>query len=160
MALSYILSNSFGRSAAVFEYHVVNRFRKYQKYPYSCHGVCQKKILPKLWLFSKPASPQNICLSFQGDVKLNHFGIYKTTSEPGLTLTGVIKNKRSYQTLGKKTDHQSVSYALGIVYYKSCPISAYTALPTPLRPSKSLIAGAIVSDLAQGTRFSMPDNFF
>ena len=67
-------------------------------------------------------SPQNILLSFQGEVKLSDFGISKATSEPSLTQAGVIKGKLSYlspeQALGKEADHQSDIYSLGIVFYE------------------------------------------
>ncbi|MBN1932233.1 MAG: serine/threonine protein kinase [Desulfobacterales bacterium] len=67
-------------------------------------------------------SPQNILISFQGEVKISDFGISKARSEPSMTKAGVIKGKLSYlspeQALGQAADHQSDLYALGIVFYE------------------------------------------
>jgi serine/threonine protein kinase len=55
-------------------------------------------------------------------VKISDFGISKTSSEPSLTHSGVIKGKLAYlspeQALGQPVDHQADLYALGIVFYE------------------------------------------
>jgi len=67
-------------------------------------------------------SPQNILVSFQGEVKISDFGISKSRSEPSLTRTGMIKGKLSYlapeQALGQTVDHQTDIFAFGIVFYE------------------------------------------
>ena len=76
-----------------------------------------------LHIVHRDISPQNILISFQGEVKLSDFGISKATSEPSFTQAGVIKGKLSYlspeQALGKEADHQADIYALGIVLYET-----------------------------------------
>ncbi len=73
-------------------------------------------------IIHRDVSPQNMLISFKGEVKISDFGISKARSEPSLTQAGVIKGKLSYlspeQALGKETDHQSDLYALGIIFYE------------------------------------------
>lgn len=70
----------------------------------------------------RDVSPQNMLISFKGEVKISDFGISKARSEPSFTQAGVIKGKLSYlspeQALGKETDHQSDLYALGIIFHE------------------------------------------
>ena len=86
------------------------------------HSKKDDKTGQPLNIVHRDISPQNILLSFQGEVKLSDFGISKATSEPSLTQAGVIKGKLSYlspeQALGKEADHQSDIYSLGIVFYE------------------------------------------
>ena len=67
-------------------------------------------------------SPQNILISFQGEVKISDFGISKARSEPSMTQAGVIKGKISYlspeQVLGQVVDQRTDLYELGIVIYE------------------------------------------
>ncbi len=67
-------------------------------------------------------SPQNMLISFKGEVKISDFGISKARSEPSFTQAGVIKGKISYlspeQALGKEVDHQADIYSLGIIFHE------------------------------------------
>ena len=67
-------------------------------------------------------SPQNILVSYRGEVKISDFGISKAQSEPSLTQVGVIKGKMSYlspeQAMGEQADARVDIYALGLVYYE------------------------------------------
>ncbi|MBW1855151.1 MAG: serine/threonine protein kinase [Deltaproteobacteria bacterium] len=67
-------------------------------------------------------SPQNILISFEGEVKITDFGICKAACEPSLTKAGTIKGKVCYlspeQALGKTVDNQTDIYALGIIFYE------------------------------------------
>ncbi len=66
--------------------------------------------------------PQNLLISYQGEVKITDFGISKAQSEPSLTQAGVIKGKLSYmapeQALGRPINHQADIYSLGVVSYE------------------------------------------
>ncbi len=75
-----------------------------------------------LGIVHRDISPQNILVSYQGEVKVSDFGISKANTEPSLTQAGVIKGKLSYlspeQALGQTVDHQSDVYAMGLVLYE------------------------------------------
>ena len=68
-------------------------------------------------------SPQNLLISYQGEVKISDFGISKAKSEPSLTQAGVVKGKMAYlspeQALGESIDHQADIYALVLVFYET-----------------------------------------
>jgi hypothetical protein len=68
-------------------------------------------------------SPQNLLISYQGEVKISDFGISKARSEPSFTQAGVIKGKLSYlsteQALGEPVDSRADIYALGLVFYET-----------------------------------------
>ncbi|MGD8881614.1 MAG: serine/threonine-protein kinase [Desulfobacterales bacterium] len=68
-------------------------------------------------------SPQNLLISYQGEVKISDFGISKARSEPSLTQAGVVKGKMAYlspeQALGEPVDHRADIYALGLVFYET-----------------------------------------
>lgn len=76
-----------------------------------------------LGIVHRDISPQNILISFQGEVKISDFGISKANTEPSLTQAGVIKGKLAYlspeQALGKHVDHQADIYALGLLFYET-----------------------------------------
>jgi len=75
-----------------------------------------------LHIVHRDISPQNMLISFLGEVKIADFGISKARSEPSLTQAGVIKGKLSYlspeQVMGQEVDHQADIYALGLVFYE------------------------------------------
>jgi hypothetical protein len=68
-------------------------------------------------------SPQNLLISYQGEVKISDFGISKARSEPSLTQAGVVKGKLAYlspeQASGESIDHRADIYALGLVFYET-----------------------------------------
>jgi hypothetical protein len=68
-------------------------------------------------------SPQNLLISYQGEVKISDFGISTARSEPSLTQAGVVKGKLAYlspeQALGEPVDHRADIYALGLVFYET-----------------------------------------
>lgn len=74
-----------------------------------------------LSIIHRDVSPQNILISYEGDVKVVDFGIAKAGSQ-SKTTTGMLKGKLSYmspeQAWGKTIDHRSDIFALGIVLYE------------------------------------------
>ena len=76
-----------------------------------------------LHIVHRDISPQNLLISYQGEVKISDFGISKARSEPSLTQAGVVKGKMAYlspeQALGESIDHRADIYALGLVFHET-----------------------------------------
>lgn len=74
-----------------------------------------------LGIIHRDVSPQNILISYEGEVKVVDFGIAKAGAH-SKTTTGVLKGKLSYmspeQAWGKPIDHRSDIFSLGIVMYE------------------------------------------
>jgi serine/threonine protein kinase len=70
----------------------------------------------------RDVSPQNILISFEGDVKLVDFGIAKAASKASNTDRGALRGKLLYmspeQAWGRTIDRRSDVFSLGIVLYE------------------------------------------
>jgi serine/threonine protein kinase len=70
----------------------------------------------------RDVSPQNILISFEGDVKLTDFGIAKAATKASSTDRGALRGKLLYmspeQAWGKSLDHRSDLFSLGLVLYE------------------------------------------
>jgi serine/threonine protein kinase len=69
-------------------------------------------------------SPQNVLISWEGDVKVIDFGIAKATEKSGKTRPGTLKGKFAYmapeQIRGLPLDGRSDIFAIGVVLYELC----------------------------------------
>jgi serine/threonine protein kinase len=76
-----------------------------------------------LHLVHRDVSPQNILVSYDGNIKVIDFGIAKANTSGEATRAGVIKGKLSYlspeQVLGDVLDGRSDLFALGIVLWET-----------------------------------------
>ncbi len=67
-------------------------------------------------------SPQNILLSFEGEVKLTDFGIAKAAHKASVTQRGTLRGKVTYmspeQASGAEMDGRSDLFSLGVVLYE------------------------------------------
>lgn len=70
----------------------------------------------------RDVSPQNVLVSYEGEVKLVDFGIAKAAGIGQETKTGILKGKLAYmspeQAMGRSIDRRSDVFALGIVLYE------------------------------------------
>jgi serine/threonine protein kinase len=86
------------------------------------HSMCDSQG-QHLEIIHRDISPQNILISYEGEVKLIDFGIAKAKDRSyENTRAGVLKGKFGYmapeQIQGKKITHQIDIFALGIVLYE------------------------------------------
>lgn len=85
------------------------------------HNLRGNDGLP-LYIVHRDVSPQNILVTYEGEVKVVDFGIAKAATKTEHTKTGMLKGKFSYmspeQCLGAPVDHRSDIFALGILLYE------------------------------------------
>jgi len=73
-------------------------------------------------IIHRDISPQNVIITYEGDVKIVDFGIAKARSQSTITQVGMIKGKVAYmspeQAAGKTIDHRSDIFPTGILLYE------------------------------------------
>lgn len=98
----------------------------------------------------RDATPHNILISRNGDVKVVDFGVVKSRNQLHATVTGEFKGKINYlapeQILSKDVDRRTDVFALGCVLY---------VLTTGERPFQSDNAGGTMLHIVNGT-YTLP----
>jgi len=76
----------------------------------------------ELSIVHRDVSPQNILISYEGDIKLCDFGIAKAVSKASTTQSGALKGKVQYmspeQAWGRPIDRRSDIFSLGSVLFE------------------------------------------
>lgn len=74
-------------------------------------------------IIHRDISPQNVFVTYEGDVKILDFGIAKAASQSTITQYGMIKGKVAYmspeQAAGKPVDRRSDIFSTGILLYEA-----------------------------------------
>lgn len=95
--------------------------------PQICYGLQYAHNLKDfsgrpLNIIHRDLGPQNIFITYSGEIKLIDFGIAKASSHDATTYVGSLKGKLAYmspeQAGGKEIDHRSDLFALGILLYE------------------------------------------
>jgi serine/threonine protein kinase len=116
---------------------IQNRVRKVKQHipvPLACFAIAKvlegldyahRKRDPlgrPLEIVHRDCSPQNVLVSYEGEVKVIDFGIAKATSRNSRTMAGVLKGKFGYmspeQVRGLPLDRRSDIFALGTMLYE------------------------------------------
>ncbi|MFO0709526.1 MAG: serine/threonine-protein kinase [Sandaracinus sp.] len=97
----------------------------------------------------RDVSPQNIMISYEGQVKLLDFGIAKAQSHTTKTQAGVVKGKFSYmspqQCMGKHIDARADVFALGVVLYEALVGETLYHRPTEYETMRAVIEDPVPS---------------
>lgn len=75
-----------------------------------------------LGIIHRDVSPQNMLVSYEGDLKIIDFGVAKATGRLSKTQTGILKGKFAYmapeQARGDLIDHRADIFAIGVILYE------------------------------------------
>jgi serine/threonine-protein kinase len=102
-----------------------------------------------LGIVHRDISPQNVMISFQGEVKIADFGVARAAEQTHQTIGGELKGKLAYmspeQAFGKPLDHRSDLFSLGVVLYEACSGSSPFMRDNPMATLEAVRAAQVVS---------------
>jgi serine/threonine protein kinase len=100
--------------------YVVSRVCEGLDYSHRKHGPDGRPLS----IVHRDVSPQNILISYHGEVKIIDFGIAKAVSKSTKTQAGVLKGKFGYmspeQVRGDPIDHRSDVFSIGTLLFELC----------------------------------------
>ena len=110
----------------------------------------------RLGIVHRDVTPENVMLSFSGEVKLIDFGTARSAVDGRVTDTGVVVGRRSYVPPeaweGEKVDRRADVYALGVVLWEVLTGRRAEEAPDPslpdasaLNPDVTLLLGQVVA---------------
>jgi serine/threonine protein kinase/Flp pilus assembly protein TadD len=112
-----------------------------------------------LRIVHRDVSPQNVLVSYDGDVKVVDFGIAKAVAENPEATRGVLKGKLAYlspeQVNGVSLDARSDIFAIGLVFYELLAGKKLFAQSDPAEVLDSIVhidAEAVVRSLSKPDR--------
>ena len=86
------------------------------------HNYTDKLTGQSMNIIHRDISPQNIMISFNGEIKLIDFGIAKASTNSEATRVGVLKGKLEYmspeQVRGEELNHQTDIFSLGSILWE------------------------------------------
>ncbi|MFZ0451014.1 MAG: protein kinase [Desulfatiglandaceae bacterium] len=98
--------------------HIVSRVASGLHYAHNLKDFQGKPLN----IIHRDISPQNVFITYEGDVKIVDFGIAKAATRSSMTQVGMIKGKVAYmspeQADGKVIDYRSDIFSLGIILYE------------------------------------------
>jgi TonB family protein len=108
----------------------------------------------------RDVSPQNILISYEGDIKLCDFGIAKAASKASQTQSGALKGKVPYmspeQAWGKPIDRRSDLFSLGVVLYEMLTEQKLFRGDTDLTVLESVRAAVVTAPSAANPEVPRP----
>jgi phosphate transport system substrate-binding protein len=108
------------------------------------HELCDYDGRP-LSIVHRDVSPQNVFVTYAGEVKIVDFGIAKAASLDPDTDAGVLKGKLAYmapeQARGEAVDRRADVFAMGVVLWELCTRERLFAAEGPVMTMNKVLAG-------------------
>jgi eukaryotic-like serine/threonine-protein kinase len=115
------------------------------------HHAHEARMTDGTWLkiVHRDVSPQNLVVTFGGDLKIVDFGIAHAAVREAKTKTGMIKGKFAYmspeQCLGKPLDRRTDVFALGTVLWECVTGQRLFKKKTTYETYQTIVSGKVLS---------------